>query len=145
MFLKLIGLPGWGQGTPSVSPWKEPAHVGPHRAPEQLLVSLCPSPPSLVPSGPGYRGEGAIKRGSFLICPRAPAPSAPPPSPRGDTAPAPNRRDLLSHGPTPLLWAEPCTSCSITLMTQLIIISFAINLLVKRNSTHLLLINGALK
>lgn len=41
--------------------------------------------------------------------------------------------------------AEPRTSCSITLMTQLIIIPFAINLGVKRNSSHLLFINMALK
>lgn len=94
MFLKLMGLPGWGQGTPGVSPWKEPAHVPP-------VGGTRPQPPK--------------------------------------------RRDTLPHGFAALLWAEPRTSCSIALMTQLIIISFAINLLVKRNSTHLLLINGALK
>lgn len=47
--------------------------------------------------------------------------------------------------PAATFGAQPCASCSITLMTQLIVILFAINLDVRRNSTHLLLINTALK
>ena len=102
--------------------------------------TASPLPPRLAAPSPPRRqrllalglAEPVPRRNRVftLLCPRAPAAAASRPGPRR---------------PAAFLRAEPWTSCSITLMTQLIIISFAINSDVKRNSTHLLLINVALK
>lgn len=82
--------------------------------------------------------------------PGPPSPAlCPPQPPRREHSPAllpqpqpPEGRDpRVRCRPAATVGAQPRVRCSITLMTQLIVISFAINLDVKRNSTHLLLIN----
>ncbi|XP_038013129.1 basic salivary proline-rich protein 2-like [Motacilla alba alba] len=134
VFLKLIRLPGWGQGAPSVSPRMDPpAHlwVAPPRAGTPCTSALPPPPPA-----------AALLSSDGSLATKIPPPAAQ----EGEGAPSsPQQQRSAAPRLCSLLRAEPCTGCSITLTTQLIIISFAINLLVKRNSTHLLLINGALK